>query len=43
MRQRVFFLGGSLDIDSQPGHGTMILAWVPLKEHAKEHAQGTRS
>jgi signal transduction histidine kinase len=31
MRERVQFLGGELDIDSAPGHGTTILAWVPLK------------
>jgi signal transduction histidine kinase len=31
MRQRVFFLGGSLDVDSRPGRGTVILAWVPFK------------
>jgi signal transduction histidine kinase len=36
MRQRVFFLGGSLDIDSRPGRGTMILAWVPFKGGADE-------
>src|SRR5262245_14438899 len=32
MRERVQFLGGELDIDSAPGHGTTILAWVPLKD-----------
>jgi len=31
MRERVQFLGGELDIDSAPGHGTTILAWVPVK------------
>jgi signal transduction histidine kinase len=31
MRERVQFLGGELDIDSAPGHGTTVLAWVPLK------------
>ena len=36
MRQRVFFLGGTLDIDSAPGRGTMILAWVPLKGERRE-------
>jgi signal transduction histidine kinase len=30
MRERVQLLGGELDIDSAPGHGTTILAWVPL-------------
>jgi signal transduction histidine kinase len=32
MRERVHLLGGELDIDSAPGHGTTIVAWVPLKE-----------
>jgi PAS domain S-box-containing protein len=31
MRERVRLLGGELDIESAPGHGTTILAWVPLK------------
>src|SRR5262249_19798280 len=31
MRERVQFLGGELDVDSEPGRGTTILAWVPLK------------
>jgi signal transduction histidine kinase len=29
MHERVQLLGGELDIDSAPGHGTTILAWVP--------------
>ena len=32
MRERVQLLGGTIDIDSAPGHGTTILAWVPLQE-----------
>jgi signal transduction histidine kinase/ABC-type uncharacterized transport system substrate-binding protein len=32
MRQRAFFLGGKVDIESSPGYGTTIRAWVPLKE-----------
>jgi PAS domain S-box-containing protein len=32
MRERVRLLGGELDIESAPGQGTTILAWVPLKE-----------
>ncbi len=32
MRERVHLLGGELDIDSAPGHGTTILAWVPLEK-----------
>lgn len=30
MRERVHLLGGELEIDSEPGHGTTIVAWVPL-------------
>jgi signal transduction histidine kinase len=32
MRERVHLLDGELDIDSAPGHGTTILAWVPLNK-----------
>ena len=32
MRQRVALLGGKIDIGSSSGHGTTILAWVPLRE-----------
>ena len=32
MRQRVFLLGGKVEIDSSPGRGTTIRAWVPLRE-----------
>jgi signal transduction histidine kinase len=32
MRRRAFLVGGKLDIDSSPGRGTAILAWVPLNE-----------
>jgi PAS domain S-box-containing protein len=31
MHERVRLLGGELDIESAPGHGTTIVAWVPLK------------
>ncbi len=31
MRERVHLLGGELDIESTPGHGSTISAWVPLK------------
>ena len=31
MRERVKLLGGEIDIESAPGRGTTILAWVPLK------------
>ena len=32
MRQRVALLGGKIDIENSSGHGTTILAWVPLRE-----------
>jgi signal transduction histidine kinase/sugar lactone lactonase YvrE len=32
MQERVLSLGGELDIESSPGHGTTIVAWVPMKE-----------
>jgi signal transduction histidine kinase len=30
MRERVQLLGGELEIESAPGHGTTVLAWVPM-------------
>lgn len=36
MRQRALLLGGKVDIDSSPGHGTTVLAWVPLREERSE-------
>jgi signal transduction histidine kinase len=30
MRERVRLIGGELDIDSAPGRGTTVVAWVPL-------------
>jgi len=32
MRERVFLVAGTLDIQSSPGEGTQICAWVPLKQ-----------
>jgi len=32
MRQRAFLLGGKVKIDSSPGRGAVVTAWVPLKE-----------
>ncbi|GAB4169558.1 MAG: hypothetical protein Fur0039_08450 [Rhodocyclaceae bacterium] len=32
MRERVSMLGGRLDIESEPGRGTRIGAWLPLRE-----------
>ncbi len=34
MRERVRMLGGRLDIESGPGAGTTLTAWVPLTESA---------
>jgi PAS domain S-box-containing protein len=31
MRERVRLLDGELDVESMPGHGTSIVAWVPVK------------
>jgi signal transduction histidine kinase len=36
MQQRVFARGGMLEIESRPGHGTTILAWVPVRENGRE-------
>ncbi len=30
MRERVLLVNGTLDIDSAPGRGTTVVAWVPL-------------
>jgi len=30
LRERVYFLDGSIDIESKPGHGTTIRARIPL-------------
>jgi len=30
MKERVHLLGGELAIDSEPGHGTTVIAWVSL-------------
>jgi len=43
MRQRAISLGGKIDIDSTPGQGTVVRAWVPMKEERREpsaHAAG---
>lgn len=32
MRERAAMLGGTLDIDSQPGQGTRIIGWLPRQE-----------
>ena len=32
MRERARLLNGTLDIESAPGHGTTVIAWVPTEE-----------
>jgi PAS domain S-box-containing protein len=32
MRERLLLVGGEFEIESTPGKGTTVLAWVPLKE-----------
>lgn len=34
MRERVRLLGGRIDVQSKPGQGTAVCAWVPLKRAA---------
>jgi len=36
MRQRIYQLNGEFEVESAPGHGTTVLAWVPLKEEQSE-------
>jgi len=38
MQQRIYRLGGKLNIESTPGHGTMVFAWVPAREAHHEPA-----
>jgi len=38
MRQRVYLIGGELEIESSPGHGVIVLAWVPVREERHEAA-----
>jgi signal transduction histidine kinase len=38
MRQRVISLGGRLEIESSPGHGTAVQAWIPLRGATAESA-----
>jgi signal transduction histidine kinase len=32
MRERLRLVNGTLDIESAPGHGTAVVAWVPARE-----------
>jgi len=36
MQQRTYRLGGKLNVDSTPGHGTRVFAWVPAREEHHE-------
>jgi signal transduction histidine kinase len=36
MEERVRLVGGSLEIESAPGHGTCVRATVPLAEESPE-------
>ncbi len=40
MRERVLALGGRLEIDSQPGEGCLLCAWVPLTGRSAVHPSG---
>ena len=35
MRERVQLVNGTLDVESAPGQGTAIVAWVPLEGGAR--------
>jgi signal transduction histidine kinase len=35
MRERVRLVNGTLDIETAPGHGTAVIAWVPLQSEAQ--------
>jgi signal transduction histidine kinase len=43
MRQRVLLLGGKIEIDSGPGQGTTIEAWIPLKEEEEGYEPSARA
>lgn len=36
MRERIGYLGGELDIESSPGQGTTIVAWVPTRKEDRK-------
>jgi signal transduction histidine kinase len=43
MRERMALLTGSLTIDSEPGHGTRVIATVPERSHARPAAVGVKN
>jgi signal transduction histidine kinase len=38
MRERMGYIGGSVEWKTQPGHGTQVIATVPLKGTASQKA-----
>jgi signal transduction histidine kinase len=40
MRERVALLGGHLEIHSEPGAGTLVVAEVPLQEEIETEGTG---
>jgi signal transduction histidine kinase len=32
MRERLRLVNGTLDVESAPGNGTAVIAWVPMRE-----------
>lgn len=40
MKERLALVGGSLHIDSAPGRGSRIVAWVPLNRRGRAQRQG---
>jgi signal transduction histidine kinase len=41
MRQRVSLVRGELYVDSEPGHGTTVLAWAPLNKEAHRESSAS--
>jgi len=41
MRERLQQIGGSLEIDSKPGAGTMLTLHVPTRDHGRETGEGS--
>lgn len=41
MRQRLSLVGGELRVDSEPGHGTTVMAWAPLKKEADHESSAS--
>lgn len=41
MRERVEVLGGSFQVNSQPGSGTQVMATIPIPELRKNHGNAT--